>query len=260
MRVCYLNLQRRPDRNAQFLRWNASVAELERIEAVDGTRLGTEELVREGVIERPLKHCTAGALGCAASHKRMWERSVAEQAVVTVAEDDAVLNRRFAEKAPALLGRLPPDWDIVLWGWNFDAILHVEILEGMKRAIVRSDRRPLGRRLAEFQAKDYDASLLPLIAAFGTVCYSVSPKGAGQLLGLCFPLKRERIVVPGMKIRLPNATIDVVMISHYRNLKSYVCVPPLAWTENDKSASDIEPKRSWLDRASRWLYGRLCGG
>lgn len=260
MRVCYLNLQRRADRNAQFLRWNASVVDLERVEAVDGARLSTEELVREGVIEGPLNRCTAGSLGCAASHKRMWQRAVAEQAVVTVAEDDAVLNRHFAEKAPALLGRLPPDWDFVLWGWNFDAILHVEIIEGMKRAIIRSDRRPLGRRLAEFQEKDYDASLLPLIAAFGTVCYSISPKGAKQLLDLCFPLQYKRIAVPGMRFKLPTATIDVVMIQHYRNLKSYVCVPPLAWTENDKSVSDIEPKRSWVERAGRWLYGRLLGG
>ena len=260
MRVCYLNLRRRPDRNAQFLRWNASVAELERVEAVDGARLQTEDFVREGVIEAPLKHCTAGSLGNAASHKRMWERSAAEQAVVTVAEDDAVLNRRFVEKASALLSRLPRDWDIVLWGWNFDAILHVEIIEGMKRAVVRSDRRPLGDRLAEFQEKDYEATLLPLVAAFGTVCYSVSPQGARQLLDSCFPLKRERVVVPGMKIRLPSDTIDVVMIQHYRRLKSYVCVPPLAWTENDKSISDIEPKRSWFERGVRWLYGRLVGG
>ncbi len=260
MRVCYLNLRRRPDRNARFLRWNASVAELERIEAVDGAHVPTEEFVRQGVIAGPLKHCTAGSLGCAASHKRMWERAVAEQSVLTVTEDDAVLNRRFAEMVPALLDRLTPDWDIVLWGWNFDAILHVEILEGMKRSIIRSDRRPLGDRLAEFQEKSYDAILLPLIAAFGTVCYSISPKGANQLLGRCFPIKTERIAVPGMKIRLPSAGIDVVMIQHYRNLKSYVCIPPLAWTENDKSSSDIEPKRSRLERAARWLYGRLWGG
>ncbi len=260
MRVCYLNLRRRADRNAQFLRWNAAVAELDRVEAVDGTSVTIEELVRDGVIREPLKHFTAGSLGCTASHKKMWERAVAEQAVLTVAEDDAVLNRHFAEKVPDLLARLPPDWDIVLWGWNFDALLHVEIIPGLKRATVRSHKQPLGPRLAEFQSKDYEACLFPLIAAFGTVCYSISPKGAEQLLRRCFPLKRERILVPGMKIRLPNNTIDVVLIQHYRNVKSYVCLPPLAWTENDKSGSDIEPKRSWLNRVGRWVYGRIWGG
>src|SRR5438876_12271421 len=24
-----------------------------------------------------------------------------------------------------VLAKLPPDWDIILWGWNFDSVLHV---------------------------------------------------------------------------------------------------------------------------------------
>lgn len=257
MRVYYLNLERRADRNECFLRWNAPVADIQRVDAVDGRQLRVEDLVRDGVIQEPLKSYTAGSLGCALSHKKIWERSVAEHAVVTVAEDDAVMNRRFAEKAEGLLASLPPDWDIVLWGWNFDSILHVAIIEGMKRMVMRSDRRPLGERTCEFQEMDYDVRPLRLIAAFGTVCYSVSPKGAQQLLGLCFPLKNERIVVPGMRHALPNATIDVAMIKHYRTLKSYVSFPPLVWTENDKSTSDIHPKRSWLARTGLWLYGMI---
>jgi GR25 family glycosyltransferase involved in LPS biosynthesis len=258
--VYYLNMAKRTERNERFLKWNAPVADVERVEAVNGSGLRVEELIRNGMIQEPLKTYTAGGLGCAASHKKMWERSVAENAVVTVAEDDAVLNRRFAQKAEALLASLGPDWDIVLWGWNFDAILHFEILEGMKRMVMRPDRRPLGDRLCEFQEKDYDARPFRLIAAFGTICYSVSPKGAEQLLRLCFPLKNERITVPGMKGTLPNAGIDVVMIKHYRKLKSYVSLPPLVWTENDKSASDIHPKRSWLARTGLWLYGMIWRG
>jgi GR25 family glycosyltransferase involved in LPS biosynthesis len=258
--VYYLNMARRPERNEQFLKWNASVAGVERVEAADGSSLRIEDLVRDGMIQEPLKTYTAGGYGCALSHKRMWERAVAEQTVVTVAEDDAVLNRRFAEKAEALLARLRPDWDIVLWGWNFDAILNIEIIEGMRRTVMRSDRRRLGAKMCEFQEKDYDVRPFRLIAAFGTICYSVSPKGAEQLLRLCFPLKNERVVVPGMRGTLPNAGIDVVMIQHYRTLKSYVSLPPLVWTDNDKSTSDIHPKRSWLARTGLWLYGMIWRG
>ncbi len=38
---------------------------------------------------------------------------------------------------------------------------------------------------------------------------------------------------------LVNFGIDVLMSKYYGSLKSYACYPPLVWTENDKSTSDI---------------------
>ena len=201
--------------------------------------LKNEELLRTGTIETPLKHYTAGALGCALSHKAVWEYCVAQDTILTLCEDDALLNRHFPEKAAAVLAQLPRDWDIVLWGWNFDSVLDVEALEGLKRTVMNFDPAKLARKAAEFQDKCYDVMPLRLLTAFGLVCYSLSPKGAQALIRRCFPLRNETIAIPAMRRQLVNFGIDVLMNKHHGGLKSYACFPPLVWTENDKTTSDI---------------------
>jgi glycosyl transferase family 25 len=241
VRVLFLNLTRRADRNQRFLDVNRGCADFQRFEAIDGAHLETEQLIQEGVIREPLREYTPGALGCAVSHKTLWEYCVSSGEPVAIAEDDGVFNRHFAEKAGKVLADLPPGWDIILWGWNFDSVLHVEAIPGVKQAVMEFDPRELGPHLSKFQNCHYDVAAVPLIAAFGLVCYSVSPKGAQRLGELCFPLRNEEIPIHAMRRRLLNVSIDVTMNKHYRGLDSYVSFPPLVWTDNDKSTSDVSP-------------------
>jgi GR25 family glycosyltransferase involved in LPS biosynthesis len=239
--IVYINLASRPDRNDEFLRRNAGVADFRRTDAVVGATLRADDLIRGGAIAEPLTAFTPGALGNALSHKALWERCAAGDAVLTVAEDDAAFNRHFPAKAPRVLAELPPDWDVILWGWNFDSVLHVRILAGIKEAVAYFDARPLGPRVAEFQAADYPVQPLPLVNAFGIVSYSVSPTGARRLLTACFPLRNEAIPIPGLNRQLLNISLDATMNKHYRALRAFACFPPLVWTENDKSTSDVAP-------------------
>jgi glycosyl transferase family 25 len=78
-----------------------------------------------------------------------------------------------------------------------------------------------------------------LFGAFGTLCYTVSPKGGRLLQKNCFPLRNELIPIPGLGRWLNNFGIDVLMNKYYPILKSYVSFPPLAWSENDKTTSDL---------------------
>jgi GR25 family glycosyltransferase involved in LPS biosynthesis len=237
--VAYLNLATRPDRDERFRRINGGIADYRRVNAIVGDTLRADDLIRAGVIAEPLTSFTHGALGNAVSHKRFWEQCAAGTTPLTVAEDDAALNRRFAQKAPAVLSRLPTDWDIVLWGWNFDSVLRVGILGGVKEAAMNFDPRPLGASVSEFQAHDEDVQPLRLINVFGLAAYTISPTGARRLLAACFPLTNEPIVIAGMDHLLANISLDATMNRHYRALQAYVCFPPLAWTENDKAASDV---------------------
>jgi tetratricopeptide (TPR) repeat protein/GR25 family glycosyltransferase involved in LPS biosynthesis len=239
VQIHYLNLARRPDRNERFLRANAGLADLQRVEAVDGRGLRLEELTRGGFVAGPLPAYTPGALGGALSHRALWERCAARGTPLTVAEDDAVLNRSFADRAARLLGRLPPDWDIVLWGWNCDSVLEVEVIEGAHRALMQFSPWSLGPRVAAFRESDYEIVPLRLLTAFGIMAYSVSPAGARRLHARCFPLRDEPLAVPGLVRQVTHATLDVAMNRHYRDLRAYVCFPPLAWTENDRAASDV---------------------
>jgi GR25 family glycosyltransferase involved in LPS biosynthesis len=237
--VLYFNLERRPDRNDAFLRANAGRASFRRLGAVDGRLVRPADLAARGLAAGPLPAFTPGALGCALSHHSAWELCAAGPAPITVAEDDAVLNRHFAARAPALLAGLTPDWDLVLWGWNFDSILHVALLGGLKESVAQFDPSPLRERLHAFGELDYPVLPLRLLGAFGTLCYSVSPKGARRLLACCFPLRDGATYVPGLKRRVQHLGIDVVMNGHYRELEAYVAFPPLAWSENEQAASDV---------------------
>ena len=243
MEVFYLNLGKRTDRDQRFLRANAAWIVPRRQEAVDGSKLRSEDLMREGVIAEPLRDYNPGALGCAVGHKNLWEMCVAKGTTLTVAEDDAVVNHAFADKATDVLSRLPADWEFILWGWNFDSVLYTEIMGGVNGAVMHFDLGQLGEGITRFQNEDYDVLPLRLIAAFGTICYSVSPQGAARLLQICFPLRNEVVAVPGLRRELPNNGIDLVLIKSYPKLNAFVAFPPLVWTENDKALSDIAPGR-----------------
>jgi glycosyl transferase family 25 len=238
--VFYINLKRRPDRRDRFLAMNAGAATFRRAEAADGQLLARDQLFREGIIadDDPPDY-SPGAFGCAISHKRLWEMGIASSAALTLAEDDGVVNKHFSQKASTLLARLPSHWDIILWGWNFDSILHVDMFDGLQDAVLHFGSAQLGERQTDFQARNYDVAAFRLLSAFGTISYSISPSGAKRLRDLCFPLKQDNIEIPGLRRNVTNLGIDIVLNKHYRELRAYACFPPLVWTENDKTRSDI---------------------
>ena len=115
MQVFYINLQRRQDRNEEFLRRNSHCADCCRVNAPEGHLLRIDDLLADGLIAEPLEAYSLGVLACALSHKELWQRAVSTAAPMTIAEDDAVLNRCFSARAAKVMARLPADWDIVLW-------------------------------------------------------------------------------------------------------------------------------------------------
>ncbi len=169
MKYVYLNLTRRTDRNERFLRTNPFLEGFDRIEAVDGSGLRERDLLDAGWIQEPLKAYTPGALGNALSHRRAWDMCISEGQPVTVAEDDAVFNEGFQETSREILGQLANAWDIVLWGWNFDSILHVQVIEGLRESVMEFDPAPLRHGTTCFQAARYKSILLRLLGAFGLV-------------------------------------------------------------------------------------------
>jgi GR25 family glycosyltransferase involved in LPS biosynthesis len=222
---------------------NRGIARFRRAEAVDGKTLDIRQLIQKGIVRRTLKTYTRGALGCALSHKRIWERCASGRLPITVAEDDAAFNCRFSEKAPIVMKRLPRDWDIVLWGWNFDSVLHVELAKGIPTSVMYFDAAN-GKPGTDFRALKFEVVPLRLITAFGTVCYSLTPSGAQKLVAACFPLRNEVLWVEALRRKLCNFGIDVMMNKQYRDLHAYVAFPPLVWTDNDKTTSDVSNKLS----------------
>jgi hypothetical protein len=93
--------------------------------------------------------------------------------------------------------------------------------------------------MTDFRSLHLQVLPMRLLTAFGTVCYSVTPRGAQKLSGSCFPLRNESFWIEALGRDICNSGIDSMMNKYYRDLHAYVAFPPLVWTDNDKATSDV---------------------
>jgi GR25 family glycosyltransferase involved in LPS biosynthesis len=234
-----INLDRSPDRWASFERANSAHVAYERFSACDGTKLARSRLERDGVMTHDLDY-TPGAIGNALSHITLWRRALAEARPLTICEDDAIFNKGFRVWSQKVLGQLAGDFDIIIWGWNFDAVIQYEILPGVTTAAVAFDQAALRSALDRYQGLDYAPSFYRLGSSFGLPCYTISPRGAAALLKSCLPLRPAKTVFPGYTEPLPNLAIDVAMSAQYPSLKALISLPPLVVTPNLHESSTVQ--------------------
>lgn len=238
-----ITLQRTPERLEAFEHRNSHLPWAVH-EAVDGTRLSADDVAASGLFAPALAQTyTTGALGCALSHRELWQQAVESGSPLTIAEDDAVFRGDFLASSRALLQRLPADWDFVLWGWNFDSSLVVHMLPGVSPAALLFDQARLRASLGVFQDLRDPVLPLRLDKCFGMPAYSVSAAGAARLLRLCFPLTELLLRVPLVHAVVPNTGVDVAMNAAYPNLSAWACFPPLVVTPNELERSTVQELR-----------------
>jgi GR25 family glycosyltransferase involved in LPS biosynthesis len=236
MSIYVINLDRDHERWRAFTEMNARFGEFTRFSAVDGREADRAGLERDGIIARDLTY-NNGQLGCALSHLALWRVAVAENRVITAIEDDAILAANFMSAQDDFVSRLPADWCIALWGWNFDRSVWAEIPEGVAKSVLTFDQDALRENIEIFRHAEVAHAPVRLRHAFGSMAYSVSPSGAKALLDMCLPLSRKFIRFEGFGIGIPNNGIDCMMNTAYPKLKAYVCMPPLAVSENRQDIS-----------------------
>lgn len=208
-------------------------------DAIDGATIMHEVGHAPDLFEPGLPY-SAGAYGCAMSHLSLWQEAVDSDRPVTVVEDDVVLRHDFEARSEALLATLPPDWDIVVWAWNFDSILSLNVMPGVSPAVMLFNQDHLRKSLGEFQAMQGLPAALRLDKCFGTPAYTISPAGARKYMLHCFPLKRFGVYFPVLDKELPNNGIDIAMNRIYGQTNAYCSVPPLAATPNERATSLIQ--------------------
>jgi glycosyl transferase, family 25 len=124
--VHVINLDRNPDRLAEFRSVNRHLTELSRAVAFDGSKLDLAELERKRLISADIRHpdyYSVGGVGLAMPHVALWDLAIKTGTTLTLAEDDAIFHSRFDACAPDVIGTLPADWDVILWGFNFDLFM-----------------------------------------------------------------------------------------------------------------------------------------
>jgi GR25 family glycosyltransferase involved in LPS biosynthesis len=246
MRLNVISLAHRPERRAQFMLWNERPGlDIQFIEAVNGKELDRANLVSDGLLSAENRTFSPGALGHAMSNHALWRLAQNAGGPTFVCEDDACLRGDFITQAPALLAQLPADWDFVFFGYNTDATVAVEGPEGIKAVLFWNEGAKKTPGYFDVFAKKTGPAPTPVACfqAWGTLCYAISPAGAGKLLKHCFPL---------------NSALDLVMFGQNRSIKAYTlnsmmnvalqrdpiaaycAYPPLALGPNDPASSDIK--------------------
>lgn len=236
--VKVISLARSVERRAVFAHHNAHIA-YSFFDAADGAQIYPELRMTPELFDADLNY-NAGALGCATSHLLLWQEAAATGTTLTILEDDAILRHDFHEQSAAVLAQLDPDWDMVVWGWNFDSILSLNIMPGVSRAVTLFDQNSMRAGAAQFQAMTGTPAALRLDKCFGTPAYTISPAGARKFLRECLPLKNFEVFFPVLNKTVANNGIDIALNRVYSKLATYCSLPPLAITPNDAATSLIQ--------------------
>lgn len=238
MKVHLINLDRHADRLRQFAAANAHLRDFVRFPAVDGRNLDVAGLIRNGIVKPGiLDTFTAARLGSALSHLALWEKTIESGQALTICEDDAILHPDFAAHAARLLRQVPADWDIILWGWNFNAALDMDFLPGVSPCLVLCEQDVLRTGAPRFQHQAISPQPFRVRQALGIPCYSVSTKGAQRLRQFCLPLRPMRLRLPGRRL-LRNVGLDCMMAGLYPEIAAFVSFPPVAITRNEPATKE----------------------
>ena len=253
-----ISLARTPDRLESFRGDNGHLQDWRVFPAVDGTVVDAETRATLG----DTALWSAGSVGVALSMLALFRLCVERGEPLTICEDDAVLRGDFVATSAARLGAIG-EYDFVLWGWNFDAVIEAEVTPGVSAGLV-GDQASLRANIARFQQDRTQPALLKLRKALGMPCYTISPRGASALLARAVPASSEPLGLPLMPHRIQNVTFDVNVARLYGEIDAYVAMPPLAVTRNDWRVSTIRPAieptppAQALDRTTRLLAaGRI---
>ncbi len=237
--VRVISLERTPERKATFVA-NNPLLNHQFVAAVDGALLTEAQLHDPQLFDAGLTSFNLGARGCALSHLAQWEEAIRTEQAVTVAEDDAIFRADFVDESRKVIAQLPPDWDIVVWGWNFDAILMVQPMQSVTPVVMLFNQDSVRRNVDVFKRQTLSSHPLKLDKCFGTPAYTISPVGAEKFKALCFPIKNFNLFFPVLDKELSNNGIDISMSRIYADNTSFVAFPALVVTRNE--ASIIGPR------------------
>jgi GR25 family glycosyltransferase involved in LPS biosynthesis len=238
-KIKVINLERSIGRRNDFIKNNEGIDYEFKI-GVDGNLLSEDDIFNENHFLNPLSFPSRGVYGVALSHLNLWNHAIELNESVTIAEDDAIFRADFEIKSSEVIDQLPLNWDIVLWGWNFDSILSIVAMPEISPSVMIFDQELLRNNIDKFKKERSKVYPFKLDKCFGTLAYTISPAGAEKFKKLCFPLKNFWLYFPILNKHLPNTGIDIAMNRIYSETLSFVSFPPLAVSKNERHISTAQ--------------------
>ena len=228
------------ERYQKFLR-NNSHLQIETFQGIKGREIPKKEIVSQGLATNELAcspSLTNGAIGCAASHKAIWDKAAKGGKGYFVLEDDCYTHPKVANFIKDNL-KILMNTDICFFGINTDSILQSVSPTGLARISIFEPKYPSPEWIknALSKTKTKEVSLHRLIKAFGSSAYFISPRGAKKLVAEIFPLSLETTNIPLITNKMPAVSIDRAGCGAYSQLAAYICQPFLAYTPNTDSAT-----------------------
>jgi glycosyl transferase, family 25 len=209
------------------------------VDAVDGRALPDDAIAASGLFAPGLPY-TRGAIGVAMTTHRLWTEIAAGDALVTIAEDDAIFRPDFNDVLTQFLRVQPDRLDFIAWGYNFDSILRGTLFNDRTPVTMQFDAAALTQAVDDFRIDRGPALMMNLLEFYGICAYTISPAGARFLLDRCFPLQPETLFSHGLGRPIANYGIDVAMNKFYGAMRSVAAFPPLAVTMNARETSTIQ--------------------
>ena len=223
------------NRYQTFLENNKHI-QISAFRGINGAKLSKEEIIQQGIATEELVSSNlfkAGRVGCAASHRAIWNMSAKEGRGYFVLEDDCYTHPQIHDFVRSNLTRLM-NIDICFFGINTDSILHSVSHTGLSRLSLFGTKHPSKKWIKHaFSATTtQEVKMHRLIKAFGYCAYFISPKGAKKLDEKIFPLSSRTTKIPLITDRMPASGLDRAANGAYSELQAYVCQPFLAYTPN----------------------------
>lgn len=177
-------MKRSPDR-LKYMRDHLGSKGIEwsHFDAIDGNELNDEEINRE-VGSLCQTFCTKGIIGCALSHKRIWQKVINENLNnAIIMEDDIVISDNYENILMDAMSQLPSDWDILLLGCG--GLCNKDNKSTDVSSFIFGLIQPYKNNNVTNKAKaknGTDTSIFIPELPTGFYCYAVSKKGCKKLL------------------------------------------------------------------------------
>ena len=214
---------------------------IEIFKGIIGKNLPRETTINQGLVTQELAMSpllTNGAIGCAASHKFIWDKAAEGDKGYLILEDDCYTHPGIGDFIKKNQARLM-NVDICFFGINTDSVLHSISPTGLVTLSIFDPRHPSQEWIKNALTKTStnQVEIHRLIKAFGTCAYFISPNGAKKLSAKLFPLSLATTKIPLVTERMPAVSIDRAGCREYSKLKAFICQPFLAYTSNTDSST-----------------------
>ena len=241
-RTAVISLDTTKARFQNFLSHNrACMPALEILQAVDGSKYSLIRAIATGLFTASAinsKIVSNGTIGCAASHRLLWQSCLEQNKPLLIFEDDVILH---PELNSFLLSRIDQlsQADIILFAANTDCSVRYTSNQGLQHSTCFHPHHPEGPWIMEaFRKTDPSSCTLhQLSKACGLSCYLITPGGAKKLLDQVFPLNLRTVEYPFIAKGLNQTAIDWRLSSLYDSLKALIAMPFLAYSPNMDSST-----------------------